>query len=68
MFLVHVPTKELVDIVNISEVFNPKVRAIRGRPIGEVVHRATYIPKSELAFQSGEPLPQCWVHVDEVAA
>lgn len=61
MFLKHVPTGDLVEVIDLPDVINPYSATIRVRAqIGELVQRAENFLKTELAFPSGEPLPLCW--------
>ncbi len=63
MFLKHVPTDDLVEVINLPDVINPHSPTIRARShSGEIIQRPEDFLKSELAFPSGEPLPQCWVN------
>ena len=62
MFLKHVPTGDLVEVIDLPDVINPNSRTIRARShSGEVLQRPEDYLKSELAFLSGEALPKCWV-------
>ena len=62
MFLKHVPTDELVEVIDLQDVINPCSPTIRARShAGEVVHRPENFLKSEMTFLSGEALPKCWV-------
>ncbi len=62
MFLMHVPSSDLVEVINLPDVINPYSPTIRARShMGELIHRPENFLKTELAFQSGEPLPRCWV-------
>jgi hypothetical protein len=64
MFLKHVPTGDLVEVIDLPDVINPNSPTIRARShAGEIIQRPENFLKSELAFPSGEPLPQCWVDV-----
>ena len=62
MFLKHVPTGDLVEVINLPDVINPTSPTIRARAhLGEIIHRPENFLKTELAFPSGEALPLCWV-------
>lgn len=62
MFLMHVPSSDLVEVINLPDVINPYSPTIRARShTGELIHRPENFLKTELAFPSGEPLPRCWV-------
>ncbi len=61
MFLKHTPTNDLVEAVDLKEVFDPFVKRIAARTqAGEDTMDLTSYKKSDLVFPSGEPLPQCW--------
>ncbi len=71
MFLQHVPSGDLIEVVDLQDVINPGSPTIRARAhTGEVIQRPEDWPKADLAFPSGEPLPQCWTdsHYYEHAA
>jgi hypothetical protein len=71
MFLKHVPSGELVEVIDLPDVINPYTATIRARShAGEVIQRPENFLKTELAFPSGEALPLCWVdgHYREHAA
>ena len=62
MFLRHLPTDDLVEVIDLSDVINPYTSTIRARAhAGEVIHHPEHFLKTEMAFPSGEPLPLCWV-------
>lgn len=62
MFLRHVPTDDLVEVIDLTDVINPSSTTIRARAhTGECVNRPENFLKTELAFLSGESLPLCWV-------
>ena len=61
MFLKHVPSGDLVEVINLPDVINPHSDTIRARAhSGETIQRPENFLKVELAFPSGEPLPLCW--------
>ena len=71
MFLKHVPTDDLVEVIDLTDVINPHSTTILARlHTDEVIRRAKKFPKTELAFPSGEALPLCWLtgHYREHAA
>jgi len=72
MFLKHVPTNDLVEVIDLPDVINPHSPTIRARShAGEVIQRPENFLKKELVFPSGEPLPLCWVdvrHCEHIAA
>lgn len=62
MFLKHLPTGDLVEVIDLPDVINPNSATIRARShMGEVIQRPENFLKTELAFPSGEALPLCWV-------
>jgi hypothetical protein len=62
MYLKHIPSGDLVEIIDLPDVINPTSPTIRGRSyIDETIQRPENFLKTELAFPSGEPLPLCWV-------
>lgn len=62
MFLKHVPSDDLVEVIDLPDVINPNTTTIRARAhTGEIIQRPENFLKTELVFPSGEPLPLCWV-------
>ena len=62
MFLKHVPTNDLVEVIDLTDVINPHSPTILARShAGEVIQRPENFLKTELAFPSGESLPLCWI-------
>lgn len=62
MFLKHISTGDLVEVIDLPDVINPHTPTIRARAYtGEIIQRPENFLKTELAFPSGEPLPKCWV-------
>lgn len=71
MFLKHVPSGDLVEVIDLPDMVNPYSPTIRARSYeGKVIQRPKEFLKSELAFPSGELLPHCWLdgHYQEHAA
>ncbi|WJW75902.1 acetyltransferase [Thiohalobacter sp. IOR34] len=65
MFLKHVPTGDLVEVLDLDALFDPCKEAVSGRfHAGEELQDSSRFAKSELAFPSGEALPACWIDVD----
>lgn len=61
MFLLHQPTEALVEILNLSNLFNPFEPEVLGRShAGEELQDPIVFLKSEMIFPSGESLPACW--------
>ena len=62
MFLKHVPSGDLVEVIDLPDVINPNSPTIRARShSGDVIQRPENFLKTELAVPSGESLPRCWV-------
>jgi hypothetical protein len=62
MFLMQKNSEKLVEILSLSDLFNPNHHKIIGRVhAGEEMQDAEKFAKDEMAFPSGEPLPKCWV-------
>lgn len=62
MFLKHLPTNDLVEVIDLTDVINPHSPTILARShAGEVIQRPENFLKTDLAFPSGESLPLCWV-------
>jgi len=62
MFLMQKNSEKLVEILSLSDLFNPNHLKIIGRfHAGEEMQDAEKFAKDEMAFPSGEPLPKCWV-------
>jgi hypothetical protein len=62
MFLMQKNSEKLVEILSLSDLFNPNHHKIIGRfHAGEEMQDAEKFAKDEMAFPSGEPLPKCWV-------
>lgn len=61
MFLKHVPTGDLVEVIDLPDVINPHSPTIRARShSGDIIQRPENFLKKELVFPSGESLPKCW--------
>ena len=62
MFLKDKTNGELVEILNLKELFDPFQGEIVGRyQQGEEVQDPEKLKKAELLFPSGEVLPKCWI-------
>ena len=62
MYLKHVPTGDLVEVLDLTGVINPASPTIRARSyMNDVVQRPENFLKTELVFPSGEMLPLCWI-------
>ncbi len=61
MFLRHAPTKDLVEALDLQEIFDPFVERVSARTqAGEDTMDVGKYEKSDLLFPSGEQLPRCW--------
>lgn len=61
MFLKHSPSGDLVEVIELTAVFDPFVATILARSqAGEDTMDVHGYEKSELIFPSGEALPLCW--------
>ena len=62
MFLKHAPTSDLVEVLDLDELFDPFAKTIMARTqAGEDTVDIGTFSKRDLAFPSGEPLPLCWL-------
>lgn len=62
MYLKHVPTGDLVEVLDLPDVINPASPTIRARSYAnDIIQRPENFLKSELVFPSGEMLPLCWI-------
>jgi hypothetical protein len=65
MFLKHVPTNDLIEVIDLTDVINPDSPTILARShAGEMIQRPEHFLKEELVFPSGELLPRCWLDKD----
>jgi hypothetical protein len=61
MYLKHIPSEELVEVIDLQDVVNPFSSSVLARSYkGDKQQRAERYPKGELVFPSGEALPLCW--------
>lgn len=61
MFLKNVQNDDLVEALDLQEVFDPFVTSIKARTqAGEDTMDVGNYEKTDLVFPSGEPLPRCW--------
>ncbi|QFY44820.1 acetyltransferase [Candidatus Methylospira mobilis] len=64
MFLKRKQDDHLVEILSLSDLFNPLLKVAVGRShYGEELQDPENFEKSELIFPSGEELPRCWIDV-----
>lgn len=62
MFLKHNQSNDLLEILNVAELFDPFKTEVAGRfHCGEEMQEPAQYAKSELVFPSGESLPHCWM-------
>jgi hypothetical protein len=65
MYLRDVASGDLVEILDLSELFDPCLGEVTGRfHAGEEMQEPTAFRKAGLVFPSGEPLPRCWMDPD----
>ncbi|MCP3661392.1 MAG: acetyltransferase [Gammaproteobacteria bacterium] len=65
MFLRHAQNGRMVEVLSLKDLFNPNHTKLVGRfHAGEELQDAESFTKDELAFPSGEALPQCWIDAD----
>ncbi|MES9868978.1 MAG: acetyltransferase [Sedimenticola sp.] len=64
MFLKHVSSGKMVEVLSLTDLFNPNHTQLVGRfHVGEELPDPEKFEKSDLQFMSGEALPKCWVDV-----
>ncbi len=62
MFLRHSENGRMVEVLSLSDLFNPSQPALVARyHAGEELQDPERFGKNELEFPSGESLPRCWV-------
>lgn len=62
MYLKHTGTGDLVEILDMRALINPKQTRVAGRyHAGEELQDPATFGKAELVFPSGEALPRCWL-------
>lgn len=62
MFLMQKNSEKLVEVLSLTDLFNPNHKEIIGRfHAGEEMQDAEKFPKVQMVFPSGEALPQCWL-------
>jgi hypothetical protein len=61
MFLTEKETGHLVEVMDLSALFDPFIGEVKGRyNLGEDLPEPEMFAKSKLTFNSGEALPRCW--------
>jgi hypothetical protein len=64
MFLKDRRTDDLVRIIDLNKLFDPRQECVLGRDqVGEEEQDPLPYSKDQLVFPSGEPLPMCWLDV-----
>jgi hypothetical protein len=64
MFLKHKHTGVLVEVLTISDLYDPCMTTLMAQAhAGEEMQDPIAYAKAELMFPSGEPLPLCWLDV-----
>ena len=64
MFLLNCKTHDLVEIMDPQALFDPANKSVEGcYHAGEEMQDKRMFNKSELSFQSGECLPECWTDI-----
>lgn len=62
MFLQHKLNGDLVEVLNIEDLYDPCQNRLLGRfHAGEEMQEPESFLKSDLIFPSGESLPRCWL-------
>jgi len=62
MFLMQKNTEKLVEVLSLTDLFNPNHVTIVGRfHAGEELQDPEKFSKGDVKFPSGEPLPKCWL-------
>jgi hypothetical protein len=65
MYLKHIPSGDLVEILDNAALFDPCAAEVPGRfHAGEEMPEPAAFAKAELQFPSGEALPRCWIDPD----
>jgi len=63
MYLKHQPSSDLVEILDLTSLFDPFRDEVVGRfHAGEELQDPANFSKSELIFPSGESMPHCWTN------
>lgn len=63
MFLQHIPTHSLIEVLSLQALWDPfKLDVLGQSHSGEEMQDEETYSKVELTFPSGEPLPQCWLN------
>ena len=63
MYLMHKPSGDLIEVLNLDRLFNPSHSEVNGRFLtGDELQEPAAFGKDDLVFPSGEYLPRCWVN------
>lgn len=61
MYLKHMPSDDMVEVLDLAALVDPCEKDVRGRfHAGEEMQEAREFSKTSLNFPSGESLPRCW--------
>lgn len=62
MYLKHIPSGDLVEVLDMRSLVDPLRKQIVGRfHAGEELQDPANFAKSDLSFPSNESLPRCWL-------
>ncbi len=62
MYLKHLPSGDMVEVINFEALFDPFLLEVKGRlHAGEELQDPADFSKQDLGFPSGEDLPRCWL-------
>lgn len=62
MLLIDKNSGQKVEVLYMSELFNLNREELQGRyQVGEEILVTDIFRKTDLQFESGEPLPKCWL-------
>jgi len=62
MFLMQKNSEKLVEVLSLTDLFNPNHDTVVGRfHAGEEMQDPEKFAKAEMQFPSGEGLPKCWL-------
>lgn len=62
MYLMHRPSGDLVEVLNLEALFDPFRKEVSGRfYAGQEMQEPANFAKGDLAFPSEEYLPRCWL-------
>jgi hypothetical protein len=62
MYLRHKPSNDLVEVLDLTSLFDPFQSQLQGRfHAGEELQDPAPFAKADLVFPSGESLPRCWM-------